>query len=698
VSFAKISSSLLLAAGLTATSALPAQAAEPRPEDFTFGVAAISPVRGQVELSWKYDAQSTFQVEEVVGAGLVPKPGATQTGWSSRNEPPGTHTYRVTRTVGGESAWSQATVVVPTRNLIGTQYVNGWLVSASRVAESNAVGATIKPEFGLEPAVSPDRRTLASSVRDSTGTSLRLADSEGTAIRWLTQGSWDSEPAFSPDGKTVAFVRRATYDGVPAVYLIDATTPGATPTPVTGATNNSSPAWTPDGKSLVLEPGDGTADPATEPLVVVRLATGATSSLTGTEGGQDPAVSRTGRVAFSRMSAVRDAEVLVTDLQGATPMRWSPEPLAGWNWFEPAWDPQGTTLAWLTNREGAAGGSSPEYVTGPGQQPVRLSPANPASNLGLTDPVWFDAADAAPTLSLTAPAVTRTATTTATIAAADSDDAIGGLTLTCRVDAAPATPCAPGTWPVPAQKPGTHSLTVTAIDPNGRSTVVSKTWLVDQSAPVVALSGPALPFTLAGTIPVSWTGSDSGSGVASYQVRWTRAPFNGGYAAWQYPAAWQQVTTTTVTFSGAAAGYTHCFQVRAVDKAGNTGAWSGVKCAAVPMDDRSLGMSSGWTRGTGSVFYRGTATVTTKAGAYLSRPGTALSRVAVVATKCATCGTVQVFVNNVSVGTVSLYAARTQYKAVIALPPFGYRTGTVVVKVISSGKLVQLDGLGVSRG
>ena len=148
MSYAKISTLLLLAAGLTVASVQPAQAAEPRPEDFTFGVAAIGPSRGQVELNWKYDSQSTYQVDEVVNGNLVPKPGATQTGWGSRNEAPGTHTYRVTRTLNGESAWSQATVVVPTRNLIGTQYVTGWLVSASSVAQSNANGATIKQDFG----------------------------------------------------------------------------------------------------------------------------------------------------------------------------------------------------------------------------------------------------------------------------------------------------------------------------------------------------------------------------------------------------------------------------------------------------------------------------------------------------------------------------------------------------------------------
>jgi hypothetical protein len=698
MNFGKISSSVLLAVGFTAGSVVPARAAaELYPEDFYWGVAAISPTRAVVELNWKYDAQSTFQVDEVINGDPVPRPGATATGWSSHNESPGSHTYRVTRTVNGVSAWSQANVVIPTRNVIGTQYANGWLVSAQSVGATNSNGAVIKREVGFEPAVSPDRRTLAASVRDSTGSSLWLFDTEGQAIRSLTQGTWDSEPAFSPDGRTVAFVRRATYDGVPSVYVVDATTPDAPPTPVTGADSTSSPAWTPDGDSLVLESGDGTANPSTEPLRMVQLATGTTMTLTGTEGGHDPAVSRTGQVAFHRDNANHDAEVMVTDLQGAPAVRWSPDPVQDWNWFAPAWDPQGKSLAWLTNRVGSSGGSTPQYVTGPGQQPISLSAANPFSNLGLASPAWFDANDAAPTVSLSAPAATTTASTTATIAVADADDAIGGLSVSCRIDSGPVTPCEPGSWQIPAQKAGAHTLTVSVTDPNGRTATVTKPWLIDQIGPVAALRGPAQPFTLASTIPVSWTASDTGSGVASYQVRWTRAPFNAGYAAWQYPAAWQKLTTASVTFSGAAPGYTHCFQVRGVDKLGNVGAWSAVKCSAVPLDDRSLGASAGWARGTSSAFYRGTATVTTKAGAYLSRPGAALSRLAIVATKCASCGSVRVYVNNVSIGVVSLYSARLQYRAVIALPAFAYRTGTVVVKVTSSGKLVQIDGLGTSR-
>jgi hypothetical protein len=305
--------------------------------------------------------------------------------------------------------------------------------------------------------------------------------------------------------------------------------------------------------------------------------------------------------------------------------------------------------------------------------------------------------NAAPTVTLSAPAFTRTSTTTATITVADTDDPVGSLTVSCQVDAAAWTPCLPGAWPIPAQKPGTHVLSVKVTDPDGLTTAARSNWVVDQVSPTVTLRGPAQPFTLASSILMSWTGSDWGSGIAYYQVRWNKAPYNGGFGAWQYPAAWQKLTATTATLTGVVPAVGYCFQVRAVDKVGNTGAWSTQKCSAVALDDRSLAASAGWSRISSSLFYRATATQTTKTGASLTRPGAALTRVALVATRCPTCGTVGVYVNGNSVGTVNLYSATTLRKAVIALAPFSYRIGTVTLKVLSTGKTVQVDGLGISR-
>jgi hypothetical protein len=70
-----------------------------------------------------------------------------------------------------------------------------------------------------------------------------------------------------------------------------------------------------------------------------------------------------------------------------------------------------------------------------------------------------------------------------------------------------------------------------------------------------------LPMTL------SWSGSDSGSGVASYDVRQSEDG-----EAWELVAS---KTTDTSLQTTVTPGHTYRFMVRARDKAGNVGSWSG---------------------------------------------------------------------------------------------------------------------------
>jgi hypothetical protein len=46
---------------------------------------------------------------------------------------------------------------------------------------------------------------------------------------------------------------------------------------------------------------------------------------------------------------------------------------------------------------------------------------------------------------------------------------------------------------------------------------------------------------------------------------------------------------------------------------------------------------------------------------------------------------------------VSLVATTTVHEAVIVLAAVSLRTATLTIRVITSGKVVQIDGLGVSR-
>jgi hypothetical protein len=176
-----------------------------------------------------------------------------------------------------------------------------------------------------------------------------------------------------------------------------------------------------------------------------------------------------------------------------------------------------------------------------------------------------------------------------------------------------------------------------------------------------------------------------------------RAPYNGSFGAFTYPSAWQQTTNRTATLTGALSGYTYCFSVRSRDQAGNVSPWSNPRCTAIPLDDRALAASSGWRRATGPEYWLKTYTTTTKRAATLTRTGAQLDRLGIVATKCPTCGSVALYVNNQLIGNANLAATKTQRKAVVMLPPFSYRTGTIVIKVLSAGKTVTIDGVVVNR-
>jgi len=270
------------------------------------------------------------------------------------------------------------------------------------------------------------------------------------------------------------------------------------------------------------------------------------------------------------------------------------------------------------------------------------------------------------------------------------------VTFTCQLDSALASGC---TSPVDLSSlaDGLHTFTVTATDAvSNASLPLAYQWRVDGTTPTATLKTPTLPFVLSSTTPVTWSGADGGSGIASYQLRYQRAAWNSTFGPWTYPTAWQALHGTSVAPS-LSVGYTYCYSVRSVDQAGNMSAWTASRCTARPLDDRAGTVSTGWTRGTSSAFYLSTYTQTTGLNRTLVRTGTRLDRVGIVATKCPTCGVVAVYVGSTLIGKISLYAKTTVRKAIIALPKFSLRTGTLTVKVLTSGKLIQLDGLAISQ-
>ena len=218
----------------------------------------------------------------------------------------------------------------------------------------------------------------------------------------------------------------------------------------------------------------------------------------------------------------------------------------------------------------------------------------------------------------------------------------------------------------------------------------------DQTPPTVTMHTPK-PATLAGHKRFTWTADDPDSGVGYYDARYRTASWSSGYGDWT-PAHGLTAPELRVPI---APGSTVCVEVRAIDRSGNVSAWTARACAARALDDRSLTDVGSWTRTTGRDYYFRTVTSTTSAGQRLTRHGTRVRRVGVVATTCPRCGAVNVYVGRRNpenlVGSISLKAAAKQRRTMLLLPPFALRRGAVHLVTTTVGKKVRIDGLVASR-
>jgi methionine-rich copper-binding protein CopC len=239
---------------------------------------------------------------------------------------------------------------------------------------------------------------------------------------------------------------------------------------------------------------------------------------------------------------------------------------------------------------------------------------------------------------------------------------------------------------------GVITISATASDPVGNTSAPGAVDVTtkDTAVPQVHLSSHGTSFTL-GKARLSWTGSDAGSGVTSYDVM-SRQSSGGAWSAWRTTS-----TTTTSVARTLTPGETMCFVVIAHDGTGNTSLPAGPRCISRAFDDRALSASSGWTRVAGARFYRGTASFARSHGATLRLGSMRLDRIALVVEKCPGCGSVTVKVGRHAVKTIDLAAAQTRERVMVALPKISLRTAAIRLVVASSGKPVRIDGLGVTR-
>jgi Tol biopolymer transport system component/predicted Ser/Thr protein kinase len=253
-----------------------------------------------------------------------------------------------------------------------------WLTLSRRTARDEPLTVTpfiTEPGIKTGATISPDGAMVAYSATDpATGNAdiwVRQIGSD-SSLRLTTNPSPDFAPAWSPDGRRIAFLRSAQTH----VAEIILAPPLGGPERTVGSTscytdlivymaNPGVPppylAWTPDSRWLVTT--DRTSQDGACGLVLLSVETGEKRSLTSprltppySDGG--PAFSPDGRsLAFSRLFGYGKSEIFVLPLSAAWAAQGDPRQLTTHNRLSmsPAWTPDGKEIVFSSSLSGAQG-------------------------------------------------------------------------------------------------------------------------------------------------------------------------------------------------------------------------------------------------------------------------------------------------------------------------------------------------------
>ena len=231
-----------------------------------------------------------------------------------------------------------------------------------------------------DPAWSPDGRQIAFTRNEDIGEyttftddDVFMMDADGGNVRQLTpelDGSSSGQPAWSPDGRTIAFVRAqsrasAVVSSTPLVFgelvLMDAD--GGETTRLTRGEPDAAPAWYPDGGEIVFVRGRDLNKPSGDmDLFIVEAAGGTPRRLTHTPRSLEtaPAWSPDGsRIAFARSwsgsAFTGKAAIFVIKRDGSDESLMLEHKLYSETSYGLSWSPDGRSIAFETGRPGLHG-------------------------------------------------------------------------------------------------------------------------------------------------------------------------------------------------------------------------------------------------------------------------------------------------------------------------------------------------------
>lgn len=202
--------------------------------------------------------------------------------------------------------------------------------------------------FEIQPTLSPDGTTVIYSAGTTAGLDIFSLRIGGVNSANLTADAAldDHNPAFSPDGQSIAF--RSERDGG-GLFVMGAT--GESPRRIT--TEGFNPAWSPDGKSIVFA-SEGIIDPLSRTtlsrLSTVDLATGKIAVICPGDAVQ-PSWSPSGaRIAYWGMRSGGQRDLYTIPAAGGESVAVMDDAPLDWS---PAWSPDGKHLYFISDRGGS---------------------------------------------------------------------------------------------------------------------------------------------------------------------------------------------------------------------------------------------------------------------------------------------------------------------------------------------------------
>jgi TolB protein len=191
--------------------------------------------------------------------------------------------------------------------------------------------------FQTEPAWSPDGRTIAYSG----GGDIDLVDSTGRNVRRLTSSAADdTHPSFSPDGKRIVFQRGTS------LWIMNSDSSGAHRLTLDPAAARA-PAWSPDGRWIAYS-RDFTGTPVREIWLIHADGTGARRLTNLDASANAPAWSPDGKeIAFSDDAHVGGFKIWLIGVDGKGLRRLTDNATA--QEIDPAWAPENGVLAFSSD-------------------------------------------------------------------------------------------------------------------------------------------------------------------------------------------------------------------------------------------------------------------------------------------------------------------------------------------------------------